>query len=237
MIDANSKSARFITGTAVLIATGCHALMSIQFATSLGANDVEKATFAVFGASVDVAKVFALAFAAFAWERGRKAKATAALLIWAVAVAYSATAALGFAALARDTIVASRSADADEYRAQTAERTRLIEQLEAGKQSPLFLATYGCTDYNKTSKRSHERQKAEFCSAYWRADARLAEIKPELRKATLTQADPQTMVLAKMTGLPREVIAMSLAIFLAVVAEIVSALGGWAFSRTRRRTV
>ena len=99
----------------------------------------------------------------------------------------------------------------------------------------MFLAAYGCTDYNKAATKGEERRKAEFCSAYWQADARLAAIAPRLKSATLTQADPQTMILAKMTGYPREVIAMALAIFLAIVAEIVSALGGWAFSRSIRR--
>lgn len=235
MIDANSKTARAITATAVLAAAAMHCTMNYQFSSSLGANDVEKQVFAIFGASLDICKVFALAFAAHAWDRGRKVKALACFLVWATTVAYSGTAALGFAALARDTVVASRSTEADDYQINVTEVKRLQSQMEQSKLSPLFVASYGCTDYNKAATKGEERRKAEFCHQYWRASAHIGDLKPQLKSATLTQADPQTMVLAKITGFPRETVAMGLAVFLAIVAEIVSALGGWAFSRTIRQ--
>ena len=235
MIDANSKTARCIVALAVMTAAGIHAIMNARFGWSLGASEIESYLLAAFGASLDVAKVFALAFAAHAWDRGRKIKALACLLVWSTTVVYSGAAALGFAALTRDTVIASRSADADEYQVNMSEIKRLTDQVEQSKGSPLYVSTYGCTDYSKAATRGEERRKAEFCDLFWRARAHILDLKPKLKSATVTQADPQTIILAKMTGYSKEVMAMMLAIFLAVVAEIVSALGGWAFSRSIRR--
>lgn len=237
MIDANSKTARTIATAAVLVAASVHSCMNARFGWNLGSHDFERYLFAAFGVAVDICKVFALAFAAHAWERRRKAKAVCCVVVWATAVVYSGVAALGFAALARDTVVASRSSSVDDYRHNTAEQKRLTAQMEAGRASPIFGETYGCTDYNKAATKGADRKKAEFCHLYWRAAASLDEIKPQIRSATLTDADPQIAIMARISGYPRETIATALAIFLAGVAEVVSALGTWTFSKSFRKPV
>jgi hypothetical protein len=209
--------------------------MNAKFGWSMSHDIFERSIFAGFGIATDIVKVFALAFAAFAWERARYAKAAACLIIWGATVAYSGAAALGFAALARDTVVASRTSDVDDYQAASSERKRLMAQMEQARANPLFAESYGCTEYNKATTKTVERKKAELCHLYWRADLALAEIKPQIKAATLTQADPQTAIMAKVFGLQKETAAIGLALFLALVAEIVSSLGVWTFSRSTRR--
>jgi hypothetical protein len=235
MIDANSKMARSITAAAVLTAAACHSVMSWRFGQSLGATELEKNIFSVFGGALDVCKVFALAFAAYAWEKGRKAKAAACLVVWATTVVYSGVAAMGFAALSRDTIVAGRTSDVAEYKATAAELNRLLAQMEAARANPMFAETYGCTEYAKGAARGEARKRAEFCSAYWRADLDRAALRPQIKATTATEADPQAALMARVLGTSRETMATALAIFLAVVAEIVSALGTWTFSTSRRK--
>lgn len=235
MIDANTKMARSITAAAVLAAAACHSIMNWKFGQSIGATDFEKNVFSVFGAALDVCKVFALAFAAYAWEKGRRAKAAACILVWMTTVVYSGVAAVGFAALSRDTVVASRTSDVADYTANAAELARLLDQMEKARANPMFAETYGCTEYVKGAARGEARKRAEFCSAYWRADVERGTLKPKIKASTATEADPQTALIARATGLTRGTIATALAILLAVVAEIVSALGTWTFSTSRRR--
>jgi hypothetical protein len=227
--------ARRIAMLAVIAAACVHSTMNFRFGMSLSTEVLDQYLFGVFGVAVDICKVFALAFAAYAFEKGRWVKGLACLFVWLTTIAYSSAAAMGFAALARDHVVASRSSDVTDYKAATSEQKRLTEQMEAARANPLFTETYGCTDYRKDAQKGAERKKAELCSAYWRADNAIAELKPQVKSATMTTADPQTALLASITGKPQETVAIALAVFLAVVAEIVSALGTWTFSASRRK--
>jgi hypothetical protein len=209
--------------------------MNYRFGLSLSPDPIEKYVFGVFSVAVDVAKVFALAFAAYAFERGRWIKGAFGILVWATTVTYSMAAAVGFAALARDQVVAGRSADVTDYKANVAEQKRLSEQMEQARTNPLFTETYGCTEFSRTATKGVERKKAELCSGYWSAANAIQEIKPQVRAATMTDADPQTALLARVTGYARENVAIGLAVWLAIVAEIVSALGTWTFSASRRK--
>jgi hypothetical protein len=235
MLDASTKSARMVATVAVFAAAAVHSTMNFKFGLSLSPDPFEQKVFAAFGVAVDIVKVLGLAFAAYAFERGRWAKGICCMIVWATTVVYSTTAALGFAALARDSVVAGRSADVNDYKAAIAEQKRLSEQMEQARANPLFSETYGCTDYNKNATKGIDRKKAELCSGYWRAASAIDDLRPQVRSASLTDADPQTALLAKVTGYPRETVAIGLAVFLAIVAEIVSALGTWTFSASRRK--
>lgn len=237
MIDASTKTARTIAVGAVLVAAGVHSCMNAAFGWTLGSHTFEKYLFASFGVATDVCKVFALAFAANAFERGRWVKAVCCLLVWVTTVAYSGAAALGFAALARDTVVASRAADVDDYASNTAEKRRLLADMEAARTNPMFSESYGCTQdlVAKDVGKNHAAKAKQFCHMYWASSAKYDAVRPIVRNATLTQADPQTAIMASMLSLPREKVALGLAVFLAVVAEIVSSLGTWTFSRSIRK--
>lgn len=243
-LDANTKTARNIASLAVFAVAIVHSCMNAAYGYSMGTHDFERYLFASFGVGTDICKVFALAFASYAWAKGYKVKALGCLVVWGVTVAYSATAALGFAALTRDTVVASRSAETDDYRDKMAERKRLSRELEQARVNPLFNETYACTTYKQETplEKKHEtwaerqtRLRSQFCSTYTRAAKGLEAIKPELHNSTATEADPQTAIMASMLGLPKGRVAMGMAVFLALVAEIVSSLGTWTFSRSIRR--
>jgi hypothetical protein len=232
---SSAKWARRLAISAVLVAAGCHATMNYRFGVSLSSVPFDQYVFGVFSVAVDVAKLFALAFAAYAFEKRRIVKGLACILVWLTTITYSGAAAIGFAALARDMVVAGRTGDVNDYKANSGEQKRLTEQMEQARGNPLFAETYGCTDYNKAATKGDARKKAELCSGYWRADNALEELKPKVRQASLTDADPQTALLSRVTGYPRENVAVALAVFLAVVAEVLSSLGVWVFSVSRRR--
>ncbi len=237
MLDASNRSARSLATIAVFGVAVVHSAMNASFGYSLGSTDHERYLFATFGVCLDIVKVLALAFAAYSWDRGRKFKAVCCVLVWATTVAYSGAAALGFAALARDTVVASRSADVDDYKENAAEKRRHLADMEAARANPLFTESFGCTQDLAAKEVGKDRatKARQFCHMYWRASSKYEAIKPVVRNASATQADPQTAILASMLSISKEKAATSLAIFLAVVAEVVSALGTWTFSKSIRK--
>lgn len=247
MLDATTKTARAVATGAVIGAAVVHSCMNATFGWSLGAHDFERYLFATFGVSADVCKVFALGFACLAFERGRWAKGTCCLIVFVATIAYSGVAALGFAALARDTVVASRTADVEDYTRNVAEKRRLLADMDAARLNPVFEETYGCTQTDEKSKTVAAKKASTFCHRYWAASAKYDAVQPVVRNAQLTQADPQTaifaQIIASVTGRSspadmvaiRGQVAMGLALFLAIVAEIVSSLGTWTFSKSMRR--
>ena len=102
---------------------------------------------------------------------------------------------MGFAALARDTISASRSADVDDYRQNLAEKKRLLSDMEAARGNSYFQETFGCTR-DLPDKGFHQNKAKQFCHMYWRASAKYDEIKPIVRNATLTQSVPNSAATA-----------------------------------------
>lgn len=235
MIDAGSKTARSITGLAIFIAAGCGMAMNAQFGFNLGSSQAEKIAFAAFGIAVDLAKVFALGFAAYAWSKRHHAKAAACIIVWLTTVAYASTAAIGFASTARDATVASRSGEAGDYKSAIADRDAFQSQMAAARKNPLFEQTFGCSRYDpNAAEGTPAGRRAEFCSTYWRTASQLDELKPKIATAHFTDADPQAALFARMTGLPRETVSLGLALFVAGVTEIISSLGTWTFSTSRQ---
>ena len=104
--------------------------------------------------------------------------------------------------------------------------------MEAARTNPYFQETYGCTRDLAVGRGFHYDRAKQFCHMYWRASAAYDAIKPVVRNATLTQSDPQTAIVATVLSIPREHAAIGLALFVALVAEIVSSLGVYTFSKS-----
>jgi hypothetical protein len=204
--------------------------MSFQFGKSLGATQFEGYVLAAFGMSLDIAKVFGLAFTAYAWEKERYGKAICGFLVWAICVAYSACAAFGFATMSRDSVVAARAAVSDQQIADRAERTRLNEQLEKARAHPMFAESYGCTD-------ARYKKAKEWCATYWEAAVRLDRVTAKVHSATVTTPDPQAAIMARIFDTTPARAAIALAIFLAIACEVISALGTFVFSPSWRKSV
>src|SRR5436190_24361608 len=103
MIDLS----RCAAAIAIIVAGICTTAMNWRFSYQLGATAWDSYTWAIFSVALDVTKWLMLPYAALAWK-SHKARSIAAMTIWLVATIYSFTAAIGFAALNRDTTIAQR---------------------------------------------------------------------------------------------------------------------------------
>ena len=103
---------RKIAAVAIIIAGLCTTSMNWRFSFQLGTTVFDSYIWAIFSVALDVAKWFMLPFAAISWPT-HKPRASAAVAIWIVATIYSFTAAIGFAALNRDTSLSDRQAQAE----------------------------------------------------------------------------------------------------------------------------
>ena len=103
---------RCTAGAAIVVAGICTTAMNWRFSYQLGTSAWDSYTWATFSVALDITKWLMLPFAALAW-RNHKLRSVAAFAIWLVATTYSFTAAIGFAALNRETSVAERQVQSD----------------------------------------------------------------------------------------------------------------------------
>jgi hypothetical protein len=188
---------------AVLTAGACTTAMNWRFSYQLGTTQFDSIIWATFSVALDISKWLMLPFAALAWPR-HKVRAVAAASIWVMATLFSFGAAMGFAALNRANTVATQQ--------QYIElRTTLATSLATMQASPRWRTSAACAD--ATTAQSHT-----FCAHYREVVGQLNSLPPQ-------EADPQSALLAKLTGMPEETVRLSLALFLATACEIISALG------------
>jgi hypothetical protein len=201
----NVTISRCIAAMAILAAGACTTVMNWRFSYQLGTTEWDSYTWAVFSVALDITKWLMLPFAAATWPT-HKARALAAATIWMVATVYSFTAALGFAALNREATAAERRAHAE-----------LHNTLKTMQRSPRWQSSAACADATTMLSR-------EFCAVY-RAKERQLRAVPQLD-------DPQSALVARITGLSDEQSRLMLAVCLAVACELVSALGLFAILST-----
>ena len=191
-------TSRCLAVAAVIVAGLCTTVMNWRFAFQLASNHFDAYVWAVFSVALDVCKWMMLPFAALAW-RIHKLRSVAALSIWLVATCYSFVAALGFAAINRETTAALRRS-----------QTEIHDTLKTMRQSQRWQSSAACAD-------ATAKQSKEFCAAYRTLEKRLT--------ASPVQDDPQSELVARLTGLSHEQARLVLALSLAVACELVSALG------------
>src|SRR5262245_56396350 len=143
--------AHYAAAAAIVVAGICTTAMNWHFSFQLGTTVADSYTWAIFSVALDVTKWLMLPFAGLAW-RQHKLRAVAATTIWFVATIYSFTAAIGFAALNRDTVVAKREVQAD-----------LRKTLQLMRQSPRWQSSAGCADATAALSK-------EFCARYTAAE-------------------------------------------------------------------
>jgi hypothetical protein len=194
-----------VAATAIVVAGVCTTAMNWRFSYQLGTSVWDSYTWATFSVALDVTKWLMLPVAAIAWKN-HKPRAVAAFLIWLVATIYSFTAAIGFAALNRETSVAERQAQFE-----------LHKTLQLMRQSPRWQSSAACADANAPLSK-------DFCTRYNAMETRL--------RSTPQDVDPQASLFARITGLAPETVRLMLSIFLATACEVISALGFFAIMPT-----
>ena len=190
----------------VIVAGLCTSAMNYRFAVSLGATPFDGQIWGVFAVAIDLIKWYALVVAAWQWpeHRGRSA---ACVALWLTTVAFSFLTAVGFATHNRQSVTAER-------KVQLAVQAD-IELLKASKR---WRQTAGCADVTTKASRA-------FCDTYRELAARVTPIE---------SADAQAEALMKVFGGSAAAASLGLAMLLAAVCEIVSALGIFAFTLAGR---
>lgn len=233
MIDASSKTARTIPVAAVFVAAACTMFMNAKFGYSLGSDETEKWVYVAFGIAMDVCKLFGLAFIYAAWTKKYRFKALCATVVWLGVVGYSFFAATGFAAMTRSAVTAERTQNVDNNKILKDTYTRLSNELEKMKTNKRYESTAACTSpWDRMLPESKS-----FCITFMDTKKELISAQNVLPKAVAHDADPQMTFFSKVFGTDQEKMVTIWAFGLAILAELVSSLGTFAFSSSRAKPV
>ncbi len=247
-----------VTAAAVLLIVS--AAMNWRFGYTLGKSDFESQLYGAASAAADCFKAL-LPFFIFAALRNRSySQALGGALLFVVCFSYSLTSSLGFAALNRADTTGSRVLKAETHQDLRVELERSRDalkvlpshrpagtvsgEIEAFKQNTRWAASEECS--NATSSKS-----MTYCEGFYKLKAELAiageadkldakvtqlrlklgEIDPQ---AVVKASDPQSQVLAGLTGRSTEEIQTSLTVLIALLVELGASLGFYtAFSYWR----
>lgn len=247
-----------VTAAAVLLIVS--AAMNWRFGYTLGKSDFESQLYGAASAAADCFKAL-LPFFIFAALRNRSySQALGGALLFAVCFSYSLTSSLGFAALNRADSTGSRVLKVETHQDLRTEldRTReaikvlpshrpaatLAGEIAAYKQNSRWLQSEECG--NATLAKS-----MSYCEGYFKLtaekavadqaeklEARAVQLHAKLgtldAEAVIKAADPQSQVLAGLTGRSTEEIQTSLTVLIALLVELGASLGFYtAFSYWR----
>ena len=194
----SNRMCRWLAMSAVLTAGVCTTIMNWRFSFQLGHNEIDAYVWATFSVALDICKWTMLSLAALTW-RAHRLRAISAVTIWIVATVYSFAAALGFSAINRDATVGERRSQFE-----------LLATIQTMKQSPRWQSSAACADATTKSSK-------EFCAIY---NANLSRL-----TGTPLHDDPQSALIARLTGLSEEQSRLLLGLSLALACELLSALG------------
>ena len=175
----------------------------------------------------DIVKFFGLLAVSYNIERRAWFKTLAALIIWMAAVLYSVAAATGF-------IATMRAENTNYYleqvktfdKAET--RLKYLEQdLSEAKKSDRWGTSNACTNATVTESR-------EFCTNVKSIQAKIENETKIIRNGKPKENDPQATAISNVTGYEVAEVQLGLAIFVGIIGELLSTLGMYAFSATRR---
>ena len=247
-----------VVAAAVLLLVS--AAMNWRFGYTLGKSDFESQLYGAASAAADCFKAL-LPFFIFAALRNRSySQALGGALLFTVCFSYSLTSSLGFAALNRADTTGSRVLRAETHQDLRVELDRSREtlktlpahrptgtingEIDAFKQNSRWAQSEECS--NATSSRS-----MTYCEGYFKLraelaiaeqadklDARITQIRTRLGEvdpqAAVRAADPQSQVLAGLTGRSTEEIQTILTVLIALLVELGASLGFYtAFSYWR----
>ena len=247
-----------VTAAAVLLLVS--AAMNWRFGYTLGKSEFESQLYGGASAAADCFKAL-LPFFIFAALRNRSySQALGGALLFAVCFSYSLTSSLGFAALNRADITGLRVLKVETHADLRADLERSREELkvlpahrpvgtvageiEAFKQNGRWLSSAGCADATAVKSMSYcegfFKLKAELAIAEQadKLEGKISQLNKrvsELDSAAAAKAtDPQSQMLASLTGRSTEEIQLGLTLLIALLVELGASLGFYtAFSYWR----
>ena len=247
-----------VTAAAVLLLVS--AAMNWRFGYTLGKSEFESQLYGGASAAADCFKAL-LPFFIFAALRNRSySQALGGALLFTVCFSYSLTSSLGFAALNRADITGSRVLKVESHADLRADLERSREELkslpahrptgtvngeiDAFKQNGRWLSSAGCADATAAKSMSYcegfFKLKAELGVAEQadKLEAKISGLGEKVGELDSTAAaratDPQSQMLASLTGRSTEEIQMGLTVLIALLVELGASLGFYtAFSYWR----
>src|SRR5271157_2461543 len=247
-----------VTAAAVLLLVS--AAMNWRFGYTLGKSEFESQLYGGASAAADCFKAL-LPFFIFAALRNRSySQALGGALLFAVCFSYSLTSSLGFAALNRADITGVRLLKVETHSDLRADLERSREalktlpahrpagtvngEIDAFKQNGRWLSSAGCADATAVKSMTYcegfFKLKAELAIAEQadKLEAKVSQLSTRLgaldSEAGTKATDPQSQMLANLTGRTTAEVQMSLTVLIALLVELGASLGFYtAFSYWR----
>jgi len=247
-----------VTAAAVLLLVS--AAMNWRFGYTLGKSEFESQLYGGASAAADCFKAL-LPFFIFAALRNRSySQALGGALLFAVCFSYSLTSSLGFAALNRADITGVRLLKVETHSDLRADLERSREalkalpahrpagtvngEIDAFKQNGRWLSSAGCADATAAKSMTYcegfFKLKAELAIAEQadKLEGKVSQLSTRLgaldSEAGTKATDPQSQMLANLTGRTTEEVQMSLTVLIALLVELGASLGFYtAFSYWR----
>ncbi len=227
------------------------AAMNWKFGYSLGKSEFESQLYGAASAAADCFKAL-LPFFIFAALRNKSwSQAFGGILLFVVCFAYSFSSSLGFAALNRADTTGARAIHAESYQelrtdlARSRDRLAKISdprpvgtvqgEIDALKQNSRWISSNECT--NATVQQSmaycenYHKLRSELAVSYEvvKLEARIGEINLKLSQvpaeAAVKEADPQSQLLAQLSGLSTEEVQTALTVLIAFLVELGASTG------------
>lgn len=231
VIDMQHRAIRWIAPTAVIAASLIGFAMNAQFGWSLGSTTAEKTSMAVLGVSFDFIKLFALAAAMAAFSKKLYTKGVLMFVVWLLVLFYGLVSALGFVSQARTGVLAERQAEINEYRDNKKTMARLETKMAETKQAKLWKDTDMCFQPKGNVQNT-------FCRQYWLDYAAWDQANTMTKGFTEKEVDPQLaalqMLFGKVGNVRREGVSLGMSMFVAVMIELISSVGLYGFSKSRK---
>jgi hypothetical protein len=233
-----------------LVAATGFALVSttanLRFGISLASTPFDRAIYGTLSVATDLMKIVSPLVVMILWRKGERIFAIAGAVFWIGAVAFSLSAAIGFAASTRSHTVASNENLIESRKAWEAKIIRIEERLDRlGTARPAnvieaeidgLLRTPGtegckaingpvtrkiCPEVDRLRRELAASKEAARLEADLVADRRTLSRMP---KAT-SVADPQSSTLSAITGIDEDDVRSTIAVLIAFLVELGSALG------------
>ena len=223
---------------------------NLQYGLSLGTNPIEKATYALASIAADIFKMAAPLLVLSLLSKRFHILATAGLMLWLGCVGWSMASAVGFVLTSRGEAIAERVAEAATRHGWEAKVERAETQLATlGRHRPvdvigaelaaaaipqhIWRRSRQCLDLTLEESRKActpvlgLRKELAAAEAAERLEAQLVAGRTQLATVSVagSVADPQARALARLTGAGEATIRSGLALLLASLIEVGSALG------------
>ena len=223
---------------------------NLQYGLSLGKTPIDKATYAVASVAADVFKMAAPLLALSLWSKRFHILAIAGLVLWLGCVGWSMASAVGFVLSSRGEAIAERAAEAATRHGWEAKVERAETQLATlGKYRPpdviraelaaaavplhIWRRSRQCLDLTLEESRLAcapvlgLRKELAAAEAAERLEAQLVAGRTQLATVSVagSVADPQASALARLTGADEGTVRTGIALLLAGLIEVGSALG------------